>query len=242
MNEQYRDQDSLITAKMLADLPEPVQRYMAYSNVIGKPWTRSIRLKQIGRFRQGADRAWMPMSAEQFYWTKPPSFIWKAAFKVAGLPLIRARDEYKSGKAHMFAKLAGLITLFDVRGEELDQGSMLRYLSEMIWFPIAFLGDNISWQEIDEHSAEVTFHDSGRSVSGRMHFDREGRPTNFTTNRYREINGQFSLDPWSTPITDYGEREGLNLPIRGQAVWNLPIGDLPYVDLEITEVVYNSPA
>ncbi len=93
MNERDSDQDRLITAKMLADLPEPVQRYMAYSNVIGKPWIYSVRLKQIGRFRQGADKAWMPMSAEQFYWTKQPAFIWKATFKVAGLPLIRARDE-----------------------------------------------------------------------------------------------------------------------------------------------------
>ncbi len=64
----------------------------------------------------------------------------------------------------MFGKMAGLFTLFDVRGEELDQGAMLRYLSEMIWFPIAFLGDNITWQEIDERSAQVTFHDSGTSV------------------------------------------------------------------------------
>ncbi len=110
MNEQDSDQDRLITAKMLADLPDPVQRYMAYSNVIGKPWTRTVRLKQVGRFRQGADKGWMPMSARQYYWTKPPAFIWKATLKVAGLPLIRARDEYRSGKAHMFGKMAGLFT------------------------------------------------------------------------------------------------------------------------------------
>jgi hypothetical protein len=33
---------------------------------------------------------------------------------------------------------------------------------------------------------------------------------------------------------------GLNLPLRGQAVWNLPEGDLVYADLEVTEVAYNS--
>ena len=60
--------------------------------------------------------------------------------------------------------------------------------------------------------------------------------------RYREIDGEFSLDPWSTPITSYGELAGLNLPVRGQAVWNLPSGDLSYADLEITEVEYNSAA
>jgi hypothetical protein len=73
-----------------------------------------------------------------------------------------------------------------------------------------------------------------------MHFDDTGRLTNFTTMRYREIDGDFSFDPWSTPITGYGEFAGLNLPVRGEAVWNLPAGDLKYADLEIIEIEYNS--
>ncbi len=67
MNERDSDQNRLITSKMLAELPELVQRYMAYSTVIGTPWTPTVRLKQVGRFRQRANKAWMPMSAGQFY-------------------------------------------------------------------------------------------------------------------------------------------------------------------------------
>jgi len=105
---------------------------------------------------------------------------------------------------------------------------------------VSFLGENITWHDVDDHSAQVTFTDCGKSVSGLMIFDDRGRLTNFTTKRYREIDGEFSLDPWSTPITGYGVRAGLNLPVRGQAVWSLPAGDLPYADLEITDVEYNS--
>ncbi len=57
--------------------------------------------------------------------------------------------------------------------------------------------------------------------------------------RYRETGGDFSLDPWSTPILEYGVHAGLNLPTRGQAVWNLESGDLIYADLEVIEVEYN---
>ena len=71
-----------------------------------------------------------------------------------------------------------------------------------------------------------------------MYFDEVGRLTNFTAMRYREIEGEYSLDPWSTPMTEYGERAGLILPVRGTAVWNLASGDLPYAELEITEVEY----
>ena len=239
-NKDQSGQEQLVTAEMLKDLPQTVQRYLDYTGVVGKPWVNNVHLKQTGRFRQGLERPWMPMTAEQWYTISPPAFVWKARFKIAGLPLLSARDKYESGHGHMFGKLAGLFTVFDVRGEKLDQGTMLRYLSEMIWFPIAFLGENISWESVDDQTAQVTFTDHGKSVSAQMYFDEIGQLTNFTTERYREIGGDFSLDPWSTPITSYGVREGLNLPVRGQAVWNLPDGDFAYVDLEITEIKYNA--
>lgn len=232
----------IVTHEWLAGLPAPVQRYLEFTDVVGKPWIKNVVLKQVGRFRQGIDRPWMPMAAQQTYTVSPPGFAWDARFKIAGLPLLRARDEYKSGKGRMYAKLAGLIPVFDVQGEQLDQGAMLRYLSEMIWFPIAFLGANITWQAVNNHSADVKLTDAGKSVSGRMYFEDDGRPTNFTTLRYREIDGDFSLDPWSTPMTGYGVHGGLNLPTQGQAVWNLPSGDLAYIDLEIKEIAYNMTA
>lgn len=232
----------LVTAEMLQNLPEPVQRYMIYTGVVGKPWIDTVNLKQTGRFRQGLDRPWMPMTAEQWYTTNPPAFVWNARFKVVGLPLMRARDKYESGQGHMFGKIAGLFTVFDIRSEKLDQATMVRYLSEMIWFPCAFLGDNISWKSVDDHSAQVIFTDCGKSVSAHMFFDEVGHLTNLTAKRYREIGGEFSLDPWSTPITSYGVHAGLNLPVRGQAVWNLPSGDLMYADLEITKIKYNASA
>jgi hypothetical protein len=239
-NKDISRPERLVTEEMLEDLPQPVQRYLDYTGVVGKPLVDSVHLKQIGRFRQGLDRPWMPMVAEQTYTTNPPGFVWNARFKFAGLPLLRARDKYEGGHGHMFGKLAGLFTVFDVRGEELDQGTMVRYLSEMIWFPSAFLGENISWNRLDDHSAQVTFTDYEKSVSAQMYFDETGKLTNFTADRYREIEGEFSLDPWSTPITSYGVRAGLNLPVGGQAVWNLPAGDLLYIEVQITEIKYNS--
>jgi hypothetical protein len=241
MNNQSAKSTHIVTAEMLEKLPAPVQRYLDHTGVVGSPWIESAYLKQVGRFRQALDRPWMPMAAEEFYTTDPPSLVWNARFKIAGLPLLRARDSYEAGHGHMYGKMAGLFTIFDMRGEKLDQATMIRYLNEMMWFPTAFLGENVTWGELDDSSAEVTFSDGGKSVSGRMYFDDAGRLTNFTAMRYREIDGEFSLDPWSTPMTGYGMRAGLNLPIRGQAVWNLPSGDLPYAELEIAEVEYNTP-
>ncbi len=235
------DKDRLVTAEMLDDLPEPVRRYLSYTGVVGKPWVNTVRVKYAGKFRRAADQPWMPMTAEQYYTTNPPGFVWDATISLARLPLMHGHDTYKAGHGHMFGKIACLFTLFDARGEALDQGSMMRYLNEMMWFPTAFLGQNISWYGVDEQSADVTLHDCGKSVSARLFFDDEGRLTNFVTKRYRENSGTYTLDTWSTPVTAYGVRAGLNLPIRARAEWNLPSGDLPYIDLEITEIEYNRP-
>jgi hypothetical protein len=228
-----------VTHKHLRNLPEPVQRYMNFTGVLGKPWIHAVRLKQTGRFRTADDRPWMPMQAVQTYTTDPPSFRWDARFRLFGLPLLRAEDQYISGHGRMFGKLAGVFTLFNSRGEELDQGAMLRYLSEAIWFPVAFLGKNIHWETVDNDCAQVTLTDAGTSVSGKLYIDADGKPINFSAMRYREVRGDYSLDAWSTPITEYGERSGLILPTHGQAMWHLDSGPFTYVELRIGPVEYN---
>ena len=239
MEDIEKPNPSLITMDMLQDLPEPVQCYLAFSGVVGKPWIDTVHLKQTGRFRQSTNRPWMPVTAEQLFTTNPPGFVWKARFKVAGLPLMSARDAYQDGHGHMYGKIAGLFTLFNARGPQIDQGTLLRYLGEMIWFPTAFLGENISWQSVDENTAQVTLRDGSQTVSARMSFDDFGRPVNFNAQRYRELNGAYELLSWSVPMTDFAERCGLTIPVRGMVTWNLPAGDLPYYEWNITEVEYN---
>jgi hypothetical protein len=42
-----------------------------------------------------------------------------------------------------------------------------------------------------------------------------------------------------TSIIQYGEFEGLKLPVRGKALWKLPAGDYEYVEVTITELEYD---
>jgi len=72
---------------MLDPLPEPVQRYMRWTEVVGKPWIRTAHIRQEGVFRLAADKPWMSMRAEQVFTVDPPGFVWQARFKMFGLPL-----------------------------------------------------------------------------------------------------------------------------------------------------------
>ena len=141
----------------------------------------------------------------------------------------------------MLVRIASLVTVIDGRGAEMDQGSRMRYLSEMMFFPSAFLGANISFEALDDCSAQVTLTDQGATATGTMHFDPVGQLTSFAAMRYRSVNGTSSLQVWSTPVLAYGELAGLRLPVRGGATWNLATGDLDYIDVTITAVEFDAP-
>ncbi|MDT8307799.1 MAG: hypothetical protein RRC07_17825, partial [Anaerolineae bacterium] len=135
----------VVTADMLEGLPDPVQRYLTYTGVVGKPVVNTTRLEMKGRIRQDEEQPWMDFVAGEFYTVTPPAFTWHAATKVAGLPLVRVRDSYVDGAGNLQVSFAGLRTMSDARGPDVDQGSLMRYLNEMMWFPTAYLGDNITW-------------------------------------------------------------------------------------------------
>jgi hypothetical protein len=229
----------LITEAHLFGLPEPVQRYLSYSQVVGKEPIRTVRLKQLGKMRQSARQPWMKFDAEEYYSVNPPGFLWVGTMRKGGFPLVRARDRYRDGKGNMQIKLGTIFTIADATGEEMDQGSMMRYLNEMMWFPTAFLEANVSFEPVDQTSAKVTLTDVGKHVTATMYFDEEGRATNFVAPRYREVSGKNELATWSTPITAYGEFGGFKLPVEAKAVWKLKEGDLEYFDVVITDLAYN---
>ncbi len=230
---------AMVTEEMLDGLPEPVRRYLSYTGVVGRPMVRSVYLHQSGAMHPDPGLPWIPLEADQYYSVDPPGFIWDGKVHLGPLPLARGRDRFHDGRGNMLIKLFSLFPVIDATGPEMDQGSMMRHLSEMIWFPAAFLAPNVSFDAVDEHSARVTLTDHGRTVSATMFFDDEGRVTNLVAERYRSAGSAFELATWETPIAEYGEFEGLKLPVRGQAVWKLPEGDFPYIDVKITGVKYN---
>ncbi len=231
---------TIVTEEMLQKLPEPVKRYLLYTGVVGKPMVQTVRLEQVGKIRKDATQPWMNFEARQYYSVNPPAFLWVAYMKVFGLPLIRVRDYYMEGKGNILVKALSLFTVANSSGEKLDQGAMMRYLNEMMWFPSAFLGKNVSFESIDANSARITLKDIGKSVTATMYFDEEGKLTNFMAPRYRDMgNNKFELENWSTPIRDYGEFEGLRLPRKGAGVWNLKEGDLEYIDLTVVDLKHD---
>ncbi|MBS3792523.1 hypothetical protein KGY77_07780 [Candidatus Bipolaricaulota bacterium] len=230
-----------ITEEDLSGLPEPVQRHLRYTGVVGRKKVNSVRLRQEGRFRQGEEGSWMDFKAEQYYTTEQPGFIWKTDMSFLPLVSVLGRDKYYNGEGNMLIKLPPFIKIADARGDDIDQGTLVRYLNEIMWFPTAYLRDYITWEPIDSTSARATLTDHRTTVSAVLYFDEAGRLVDFVADRYYSGGDETTLETWTTPINEYGEMEGLRIPIKGEGVWKLGSGDFTYIELEVTELEYGVP-
>ena len=229
----------IVTDEDMEGLPEPVQRYLRYTQIIGKEKIKTVRLKQGGYFRMKENQKWMPIKAEQYFNVNSVEFIWIAKVRVAPLVSIYAKDEFIEGKGNLVVKLLGLIKVVDAKGYEVDHGELMRFLAECIWFPSAFLSDYIRWEAIDNGSAKATISYKGINASAIFHFNEKGEVTKITAKRYREVNGKFALEDWEGQIVEYKTFNGVIIPNKVNIIWKLKTGDFCYDKVEIIDIEYN---
>jgi hypothetical protein len=238
---QPQGDGEILTEAEIESLPSPVQKTLRYSGAVGRPKMTSVRLKQTGRIRTSNEQPWMEFTAEEYYTTDPPHFLWHAKASLFGIPLY-IRDRFFQGEGEILGKVAATIPVAVGSGPEMTQGSILRYLNEVMFFPSAFVSEFIVWEAIDETSARSKLSYDGQQVSAVWYFDDGGRIINMVGERYySHPGGGYSMETWETPITDYAEFDGIRIPSAGVGTWKLNSGDFTYVEIEIQEIKYNDP-
>ncbi len=232
-------QSRIVNPEMVANLPPPVARWLTAAGVVGKEKIYTVRLKQKGLMRQSAEKGWMKTQAVQYFSTEKPGFIWIARVDMMPLLTLAGRDKYADGKGNMLIKALGLLPVVDAAGPEIDQGTMLRYLGEMIWFPSAALEPYITWEAIDSVSAKATMSYGGVTASGVFTFDEEGRMLSFSAQRYMGGGEGSTLENWFIPASEWKEFDGIRVPSKGDVIWKLKDGDFTYYKWEIEAIEYN---
>jgi len=232
-------EQGVITPEDLAGLPEPVQKWLKRSGVVGRERVHTVFLKQEGMMQLEPEQAWMPVEAEQYFTVESPGFIWKAKVKMNPLMFFTGLDKYCQGHGSMQIKLLSLIPVVDAQGTEIDQGTLVRYLGEIIWFPAAALSDYLQWEEQGPNAARVTMSYGGITASATFDFTEQGDVVGFSTMRYREVKGQYSLEKWGARITGYREFNSLRIANEGEVIWYLPEGEFPWYRFRITQLEYN---
>ncbi|MCB0280909.1 MAG: hypothetical protein KDD94_15495, partial [Calditrichaeota bacterium] len=181
---------------------------------------------------------WLAVSAEQWFTTETPGFIWRADVGAGSLLQFSGRDQFIDAKGKMLIKAYGMIEVVNADGPKIDQGAAVRFLSEIIWFPAAATADYISWEQTDSLSATATFSYLGQTVSGIFKFNESGQLISFLAARFYDKSGK--LENWLITIDPQSETEfeSVLVPTQASVTWQLAEGDFTWYDLEIIDLKY----
>jgi hypothetical protein len=226
--------DQIFHKSQLSNLPDPVQRYFNHVLKDGQPYITYVRMTHGGQFKTGLDKDWINIKGEQYATTEKPGFIWKGT-----TTMFTARDMYIEDKGRLTVSILSLIKVVDAKGEQYNQGELLRWLGESILYPTNLLpGKRLQLFPIDDTTSKFTYSYNGLSLFFKITINQMGEITEMETKRYMD---EKNLETWVIKATDYKEMNNILIPAAFDVLWRLDAGDFSYAKFNITKVEYFKP-
>jgi hypothetical protein len=226
---------SRFSHEQLSGLPIPVQRYFNRVLSEGQRYISDARITHNGEFKTGLDKDWVNIKGEQYATTERPGFIWKGVTS-----LFTARDMYILDQGRLVVSLFGLVKVADAKGEQYNQGELLRWLGESVLYPTNLLpSKNLQWSAVNDHTANFTFVYAGISVTYLVTFNDIGEIVQLETKRYMD---KDHLETWIIKMEDYKKMNGVYVPTRFDVRWRLKTGDFSYAKFNVVKVEYDKPS
>ncbi|MHB1108315.1 MAG: DUF6544 family protein [Lutibacter sp.] len=229
-----------ITSEQLSELPIPVTNWLKISGIIGKEKANTVWLTQKAKMKlKIGQEKWNNVTAEQYFTIEKPGFVWKVMMNMPPFIKITGRDKFIDGKGEMQIKLFSAINVVNAKGPKVDEGTLQRFLGEIVWFPSAALSPYISWEAIDALSAKATMDYKGTKGTGTFYFNKQGDFIKFSAFRHKGNEPDAKRYEWIINVQEYAIMNGVKIPVKLTATWKLDEGDWTWLKLEITEIKYN---
>ncbi len=231
-------------AREIEGLPAPVQHYFRAVLKEGQPMVTGVTVQHAGTFNVtglGSRETWMPFTSEQRVLTRRPGFLWNARMALLPGIAILVHDAYVAGVGTLHPAVLGLFSLTHQHGTgDIARGELMRYMMEAAWYPTALLpSQGTKWLAIDAVSADATMVDGDISMTMRFTFDAAGLIEKVdAAARGALVGGKVVMMPWEGRLSNYQEREGMRVPLTGEAAWVAPGGRTPYWRGTITSLAY----
>lgn len=232
----------IISENDLAHLPDPVQKYLHYVGVVGRPKIKNVKISFTGEMREKGKK-YFPFTSVQYNFFEKPARLFFMQAKVKGLP-VNGYHAYKNGSANMHVKLLSLIpaaTMEAQAGEEGFKTETVTFFNDICLFaPAALIDKSIKWEEINESSVRALFSNQGVTISAILYFNQKGQLINFISD------DRCALAPdglknyrFSTPVSNYKNINGYNLFTYGEAIWHYPDEEFVYGKFNVADIAYN---
>jgi len=221
-------------ARELQGLPAPVQRYFRTVLTDGQPIVAAASLEMTGIMNMSATaEKWKPFTSRQRVVTRKPGFLWDAQVEMFPGVHAHVEDSYIAGHGKLLAKMFGLFTVADSRGDgEIARGELMRYFAESPWYPTALLpSQGVLWEAVDDASANATIVDGPINLTLLFRFSDVGLIASVhAESRGASVgkDGTMVMLPWDCGLSDYQPQDGMLIPMSGEAAWVRPEGRKAY--------------
>ncbi|MCX2744145.1 hypothetical protein OO013_09725 [Mangrovivirga sp. M17] len=222
-------------------LPDVIVKWLENSNSHKIESINNVELHQKLQMKiKPKQKKWYSGKAIQHFSINPPFFEWNSKININSLVTVSGRDRFTNGVGEMLIKLFDIFPVVNEKNNsKIDQGTMQRFLAEIVWFPIAATEEYIKWQKIDNFSAEATMDLHGVSVSGTFTFDENSNFKQFKTLRYQGGDKTSKRIPWIVTALNHGEFQGVTVPVELKAEWQLDDELWTWLQLEVTDIKYS---
>lgn len=222
-------------------LPVPVQKWLSKTKATEFLVPETIYLTQELELKMTPKQEkWIKEKADQYFTVAPPAFNWSIDAKMMAILNIVGRDKFVDGKGEMEIRLLSLFPVAHAKDNpKTNQATLQRFLAEMVWFPGAMLGKQISWKELDNLSAEATLTVNKTKASGVFHFTEDGLFHFFEADRFKDQNDD-KTSKWIVEALKHEEKNGILLPTELEASWVNENKKWTWLKLKIKDIDYQA--
>jgi hypothetical protein len=192
-----------------------------------------VRITERGGMQSDPRARPISFTSEQEIDARRSRFRWEAR---CARGLLRVIDAYKDGRG-MVSLRAGILPMKKMSGPDFDRGELQRYLAAVPLCPPMLLHHpGLEWTDSGGGAWGLrdTAGPAGVQVDLRLPHD-DGTVV-FTAQRPRWLGNAAVATPWSARAAEFRDRDGMRVPIRLEAFWQLTEGPFRYYWSEITAV------
>ena len=214
-------------------LPTLVHSWLKKVGALESEAPAAVRFTQKGKLRLAPNKSWIDFNANQYVRLNDPAFLWTARVGDGEMMQFSGVDRFEKGIGNMNIALFGLFDVVDAKGPTMDQGTAVRYLAEIVWYPWLAKSKRIEWEEIDGQRIKAIFYLNDLQVEGVFSFNKEGLPTTFEAMRHNAE--KKKMIPWRVDIGEesFQKKGDVLIPTKAAVSWEFRSGDFHWLDLEV---------
>lgn len=241
LDESQNFPNTSLTEADIANLPEPVKKYIRYTNSLGKPKVNNFRIDFTGKIRSHQKKTWMALTSEQYNFIKKPTRLFYLDATMNSLP-VAGFHCFKNGNAFMDIRLFSIFKVEYQSGPEMNISETVTFFNDLCCMaPAALIDKRIEWLKVTGNKVNASFSDNGITISAWLYFNEKGELVNFVTeDRYAIVDDNtITKLKWSTPLRDYKTINGYKLASYAETINSYPDGDFTYATFTLKNIAYN---